>query len=113
MLLSGYTCNGDGKRSPKSPRRCSRETLNTIGGARVPCLCMTGRVELDCDEELVLVGSPGQFDSLARTSEAETCLKGGPAARVKEKSIMRTVRYTLMKGKARWRGTRITPSDLR
>ena len=58
------------------------------------CLSMTGRVELDCDAEFVLVGSLGGCDSVARTSEAETYLKGGPEARIKKKSIMRMVRYT-------------------
>ena len=82
----------------------ARESLNTIGGAGVPFLSMTGRVQQDCGEEFMPDLSPGRFDSVARTSEAETCSKRGPEARVKKKSIMRMVRYTLMKGVARWRG---------
>ena len=42
-------------------------------------------MELDYDEEFVLVGSPGWFDSAASPSEAERCLKGGPEAHVKKK----------------------------
>ena len=110
VVMCCYTCNGDGTWSPKSPRRCSRETEHDRR-CEGPCLSMTGRVELDCDDEFISVGRTGWLDSV-RTSEAETCLRGGHEARVKKKSIMRMVRNTLMKGEARWRGKRITPSDL-